>query len=375
MIKYEERFADRVEGERAAPSVPPGRKTLTMQLVPALQRKAASIGARSAPEPCDDAQVAAWPLVVAEEGVAGAGGALPYEAELRASFGRHAGALDGVSAHTDASAAGAARAIGADAYATGSRIAFAATPTRSLVAHEAAHVVQQRAGVSLSGGVGREGDPYEQHADEVGAEFAAGRSVEALLDRFAGSGGGASSVQRKATAGVASDTMYGDDAHFDVAARIQDFQAHGHETRIRLSTGGKRGVRVTMPGYVEKDGAIHELLVTDVAPDHAIARVYAPLSEIEGAATAIVNPAAGVPKRTKTAKALRTRVVSHDVRPEGLRLTLQAGTTRGVEAGMPVVVDGLGTFTIDEVAEHASFAHVQHTLDAAKSHTTAIINP
>jgi hypothetical protein len=44
------------------------------------------------------------------------------------------------------------------------------------VAHEEAHVVQQRSGVQLKGGVGEVGDAYEQQADEV-----ADRVVRATL--------------------------------------------------------------------------------------------------------------------------------------------------------------------------------------------------
>jgi hypothetical protein len=54
------------------------------------------------------------------------------------------------------------------------------------VAHEAAHVIQQRSGVQLHGGVGAVGDPYEQHADQVADAVVQGHSVEALLDRHAG---------------------------------------------------------------------------------------------------------------------------------------------------------------------------------------------
>jgi uncharacterized protein GlcG (DUF336 family) len=64
-------------------------------------------------------------------------------------------------------------------------------------AHEAAHVVQQRGGVQLRGGVGISGDVYERHADEV----VAGGSAESLLDRLApgpGHGGeGGGTVQQK----------------------------------------------------------------------------------------------------------------------------------------------------------------------------------
>jgi hypothetical protein len=55
-------------------------------------------------------------------------------------------------------------------------------------AHEAAHVVQQRGGVQLKGGVGQAGDAYEQHADQVASLVVQGKSAESLLDRHAGGG-------------------------------------------------------------------------------------------------------------------------------------------------------------------------------------------
>jgi Domain of unknown function (DUF4157) len=136
---------------------------------------------------------------IAATGVAGGGAPLPYLADLKQSFGRHGDALDAVRVHTGPDATRAARAIRADAYASGSDIALAAAPTRDLIGHEAAHIVQQRAGVALEGGVGDAGDAYEQHADDVGAAFAAGGSAEALLDRFAQTGDGpaAPSVQMR----------------------------------------------------------------------------------------------------------------------------------------------------------------------------------
>ena len=131
----------------------------------------------------------------ASRGVAGAGTELPHRAEIQASFGHHD--VSGVRAHVGGDAAQAAGAIGAQAYATGDDVAFAASPDLRQAAHEAAHVVQQRGGVRLDGGVGRAGDPYEQHADQVADRVVRGESAEALLDTMAhrGSGGGPA-VQR-----------------------------------------------------------------------------------------------------------------------------------------------------------------------------------
>jgi hypothetical protein len=162
---------------------------------------------------------------IAASGVRGPGEPLPYGDDLRRSFGRHADALDGATAHRDADAVGAAQAIGAEAYATGGSIAFAGSPTRELVGHEAAHIVQQRAGVSLKGGVGAPGDPYEHHADEVGAAFVRGESAEPLLDRMPGRGGSTSAVQRKPGNNWVNAALYlsGNDAAGKVTSSITSY--------------------------------------------------------------------------------------------------------------------------------------------------------
>jgi hypothetical protein len=73
--------------------------------------------------------------------------------------------------------------MGAAAFTTGNHVAFAGSPDLRTAAHEAAHVVQQRGGVQLSGGVGAVGDRYEQHADAVAGLVVQGRSAERLLDQ------------------------------------------------------------------------------------------------------------------------------------------------------------------------------------------------
>lgn len=121
---------------------------------------------------------------IAQRGVAGASSALPHAAEISRSFGHHD--ISDIRTATGGEAGDASRAIGAQAYATGSSIAFAEAPSLHLAAHEAAHVVQQRAGVHLSGGVGRSGDLYEQHADAVADLVVRGESAQGLLDEHTG---------------------------------------------------------------------------------------------------------------------------------------------------------------------------------------------
>ena len=131
----------------------------------------------------------------AARGVSGSGGGLPHLAAIQRSFGHHD--VTGVRAHVGGAAADAAQAIGAAAYATGDDVAFAGAPDLRQAAHEAAHVVQQRGGVRLDGGVGRAGDPYERHADDVAALVTRGESAEALLDTMAHRGvAGGPAVQR-----------------------------------------------------------------------------------------------------------------------------------------------------------------------------------
>lgn len=117
---------------------------------------------------------------VAAAGVEGGGGKLPHYEKIQASFGQHD--VSGVKAYTGAKAASASQAIGAEAYATGNKVAFAnSSPDLFTAAHEAAHIVQQRSGVHLKGGVGEAGDKYERHADSVAAKVVKGESAEPLL--------------------------------------------------------------------------------------------------------------------------------------------------------------------------------------------------
>ncbi|HKE18146.1 MAG TPA: DUF4157 domain-containing protein [Kofleriaceae bacterium] len=133
----------------------------------------------------------------AAQGIAGGAAPLPHLDAIQASFGDHD--VSGVQAHTGGEAARANRMMGAEAYATGQHVAFASgSPSLHTAAHEAAHVVQQRGGVQLAGGVGAAGDAHEQQADAVADRVVAGRSAADILDRAAGpAGAGAAAVQHR----------------------------------------------------------------------------------------------------------------------------------------------------------------------------------
>ncbi len=148
---------------------------------------------------------------------------MPHQEAIQQSFGRHD--VSGVKAHVGGAAAEASDAMGAQAYATGDHVAFRGAPDLHTAAHEAAHVVQQRGGVSLKGGVGAVGDRYEQHADQVADAVVAGRSAEPILDKMAGRGAPGGGVQQLAVQRRNGDTPGG--PHGPVGADHARTQAPG----------------------------------------------------------------------------------------------------------------------------------------------------
>ncbi len=172
----------------------PGKRSLTGQL----QLRASASTPAPAAEPETNfhglQQSTVTPQAIADEGISGSGTAMPYAEQIQRSFGRHS--IDGIDAHVGGRAAQATAALGADGYATGNSVAFADTPSLHTAAHEAAHVIQQRAGVHLKGGMGEAGDAHERHADAVADAVVRGESAESLLDQYSGSGGGGGGVQR-----------------------------------------------------------------------------------------------------------------------------------------------------------------------------------
>lgn len=63
-------------------------------------------------------------------------------------------------------------------------------------------MIQQRVGVDAPGGMGREGDVYERHADAVADQVTRGQSSEALLDAAPGAGGPEREMGRDSVASV-----------------------------------------------------------------------------------------------------------------------------------------------------------------------------
>jgi hypothetical protein len=168
-----------VRGETVS-AVPPRPATGT----PERQARAApAVGHPFRSNSIEPAAASDGALATAERGVRAAGAQLPHLYAIQRSFGRYD--LSGVRAHQDGAADVASRRIGASAYTLGDRVAFRAPASLRTAAHEAAHVVQQRGGVDIPGGVGQPGDRHERHADAVAERVVQGRSAEALLDAYA----------------------------------------------------------------------------------------------------------------------------------------------------------------------------------------------
>ena len=95
------------------------------------------------------------PRVQATQGLQGAGAPLPFLDQIQQSFGEYD--VSSVSAHRGAATKRASQALGADAFALGEQIALGDADDLFTAAHEAAHVVQQRAGAAGGDPVGAPG--------------------------------------------------------------------------------------------------------------------------------------------------------------------------------------------------------------------------
>lgn len=121
----------------------------------------------------------------ARQGVASSSASLPHLDRIQQSFGSRFD-VSSIRAHVGQDATAASRRMGAQGYAMGEHVVFREPPSLHLAAHEAAHVIQQRSGVQLRGGVGEARDAHEQHAEAVAQRVVAGESAEALLDAAPG---------------------------------------------------------------------------------------------------------------------------------------------------------------------------------------------
>ncbi|MCO4743935.1 MAG: DUF4157 domain-containing protein [Proteobacteria bacterium] len=221
----------------------------------------------------------------AAEGVKG-GGPLPYLDKIQAAFGEHD--VSGVRATIGGAAAGAAQDIGAKAYAQGDAIAFAESPTLWMVAHEAAHVIQQRTGAAPAGGVGKEGDAGEQGADAVADRVVKGESAADLLGGAGASAASGDSVQK-----YTEDVIRGGDARVSdtgKSIRIGNQQIYLTDDLIqyannKLKATGKEGSYVELVAgsdSIKHDGNTLSLIEPKFVPHGGNADLHAGLAGPNG---------------------------------------------------------------------------------------------
>ncbi len=299
-------------------------------------------------------------LATAAHGVSGAGGAPPHLDTIQRSFGRHD--VSGVSAHVGGQAAEASAQLGATAYATGNDVAFAETPSLFLASHELAHVVQQRGGVQLKGGIGQVGDVYEQHADAVAHAVVAGESAEPLLDRMAGGGGAAvqaSAVQRDARPVVDRDdtVTFTQTRTYEaflaevrqwLARRVRSRSDDAHRERALIPDDALRGIYSTIRPGAPITLDIHRAAngfsyrsVTFVVPGEEIV-ITIPLEEETPSPAPSPRPDGPAPDG-----------------PTPDRPRLPAGATpedHAIDAAQDQVADAVRDTIRDEIIEHAAGA-------------------
>ena len=267
------------------------------------------------PDPSDVQSIAA-------SGLRGSGGTLPHLDRIGAAFGQHD--VSHVQAHVGGAAAQAASAIGASAYASGDQVAFAEQPTLHTAAHEAAHVVQQRAGVPLEGGVGAAGDVYEQHADAVADAVVRGDSAAPLLDGFVGAGK-AGGVQRKAVQRVETPTTQ------QLANRVLAETNIGQlERDIRTNFLKWRVAARNVGSGYELAGQRHKTACDDAAKEKALheAIMFGILTAVTAGALSWVSSAAQAGKGLSATKELFFNVLED---------TVQSGVGEGIDVAQTKV--------------------------------------
>jgi hypothetical protein len=329
----------------------------------------------------------------AARGVAGTPTQLPYDDQIQRLFGHHD--IGGIGAHVGGSVAAATGAIGAKAYAAGNQVAFGAQPDLHTAAHEAAHVVQQRGGVQLAGGVGQSGDTYEQHADAVADAVVAGRSAQALLDPFAGGGAPTAGVQRQVppaggppaapltpvercldgqdpfTRALAEQAMvsYGVMSAADRAAWITRWAPRGHLSdmthalaRADIAVGGRfentlrdilqRTQRTAANDQARLEGLADDAAVVQAQANEMIAR--------NTAAAAAARPAGAPPPTPADVAAQQQHQVSEtSIAPQTRTLTpaREARLTRAANTAVTRFVDWVTRVTRTHPELHITAAH------------------
>ncbi len=227
----------------------------------------------------------------ARRGTSGPGTSLPYSDRIQESFGRHS--VAGVQAHTGAAGLSASDALAFNAFTTAGHVVFAATPNLRLAAHEAAHIVQQRAGLNLDSGIGRVGDRHERHADAVADRVMRGESSEALLDQYAATGGSARVVVQK-----------------DEPKGAPAAPANARKGEVRLKDDGENITTETDKEIRTEDPFEHSILIFNKEDKTWKRQMYTLVRNPDGTTSRQMGPAEDISEaRAKALKAMNQKTV------------------------------------------------------------------
>lgn len=220
---------------------------------------------------------------VAASGTQGGARKLPFADQIARSFGpEHAATVQSIQAHVGGPATEANDRLGAEAYAHGNHVVFAREPDLHTAAEEAAHVVQQRAGVMLPEGVGEEGDAHEQKADAVADRVVAGEPAAQLLPQAEHTGAPAVQFKKK-------DLPKGDEAFQKM------WEGHPHNY---LPEDGSLGQNTTSPELLEELGF-------DPSYNTCAIRLSTMLNSIGETITPAKTKAAGIERKPSYSKATK----------------------------------------------------------------------
>lgn len=243
------------------------------------------------------------PLVHDVLGRAGA----PLPAPLARGMGRHFGHdFSGVRIHHDSLADSSARAVHAHAYTVGSHVVFAdgqfAPQTSSgqrLLAHELAHVVQQRRLSALPSGIGEAGSALEREADRAadqvmtGGAPTLGTAPQALLLRQSADEPGVQRGQCHGTDLSPHITQLPGDLPRAAATVSRVESVSANEKRVVLSSGQRYLVTRT-PWTRSGDGTAPRV---SASADADRDQVWVDVQWCTGASDGSIRVAANVPEQ------------------------------------------------------------------------------
>ena len=188
------------------------------------------------------------------------------------------------------------------------------------------------------------------------------------------------SQKSAAQAGPRADNRFGSGLiATNLQSRILAVTVENGRTRVTMSQGTAKGVRVGMEGYVRGPGGmLSELQIDAVEPWRCHAFVDVTPDELQNNLLVVLNPTSK--PHARITKDVRTRVIGVSVESGRTQIIIDRGATNGVTAGMQghlVSDDGRegDSFTIAGTTARQSIAFVANTVDHVNQHKTVVLRP